>query len=124
MLQGGHSPPVLLEKKKTTTILTCLHLWHQREILAATTQDNCVWSQKRMGVRGLSLSCFWPPRQSCKPARSAVMVFVLAWLPLALDAGLYYPAGSRFIMATLLSFANFLFSRPLIIKDYQREFKG
>lgn len=37
------------------------------------------------------------------------MVFVLAWLPLALDADLYYPAGSRFITTTLLSSANFLF---------------
>lgn len=96
-------------KKQRHTSLTCLHLWHWEEVLAITSQDNCVCSQKQEGVWGPPLSCFWPPRQSYKPTRSAVMVFVLAWLPLALDADLYYPAGSRFITATLLFSTNFLF---------------
>jgi len=59
---------------------------------------------------GGSLSCFRPPRRRCKPARSAVMVFVLAWLSLAIDADLYYPAGSQFITAPLLCGENFFFS--------------
>lgn len=71
---------------------------------------------------------FGLPDSAVSQRRSAVMVFVLAWLPLALDADLYYPAGSRFIMSVLLSSANFLFllffSPSLIIRDYQREFKG
>lgn len=109
MLRGIHSLPVLFEQEKKP-ILTCFHLWHQREILAAATPNNCVWSQKQVmvGGGGCLQAVFWPPRQSCKPACSAVMVFVLAWLPSALGAGLYYPAGSWFIMAALLSSANFL----------------
>lgn len=75
--------------------------------------------------RRLSLSCFWPPRQSCKPARSAVMVFVLAWLPLALDTDLYYPAGSRFITAVLLSSANFLFLfSPCLLQRLPKRVQG
>jgi len=37
------------------------------------------------------------------------MVYVLAWLPSALAADLYYPAGHRFITAMLFSSENFLF---------------
>lgn len=84
------------------TFPTCLPLWHQKEISAAVLQDNCVCSRKR-ALGGWRVG-------SCKPARSAVMVFVLAWLPLALDTDLYYPAGSRFITAPLLSSENFFFA--------------
>lgn len=53
-------------------------------------------------------SKFLPPTgQSCEPARPNVMVSVTAWLLLALGAGYYYPAGCRFITATLPSSTNF-----------------
>lgn len=32
------------------TFLTYLHLWHQKERLAANSQDNCVRSQRQLGV--------------------------------------------------------------------------
>lgn len=42
------------------------------EILVATSQDNCVCSQRQAGAEeeeaGGGGGCFWPPRQRCKPA--------------------------------------------------------
>ena len=106
----------------------------------ATSQDNCVCSQRQAGVEeevgggGGRRRRRWEeeevgdvfglPDSAVSQRRSAVMVFVLAWLPLALDADLYYPAGSRFIMSVLLSSANFLFLFffffPLPLAYYQR----
>lgn len=64
-----------------------------------------------------------PPRLS---ACLAVMVSVPAWLLSALSSSLYYPAGRRFIMAALVSSANFLtrFSARLLSKITKGEFKG
>lgn len=64
-----------------------------------------------------------PPRQR---ACSAVMVSVPAWLPSALSSSLYHPAGRRFIMAALVSSANFAarLSACLLSKITEGEFKG
>lgn len=78
---------------------------------AALTQDNCVCTQK-LGGGDVSRRHFWCPRQCREPVCSALMVFMPAWLPLALDPDLYYPAGSCFITAELISAANFLFPVP------------
>ena len=97
----------------------CARLWNRPAVSGASLWGNFMFSPRR---RGFSLCCVGPPRQSHKPACSAVMVFVLAWLPLALGSGSYYSPGSRFIMATLQPTANFPF--PSLSLAYYPRLQG
>lgn len=128
---GEHSPHVLLESKKGKyiTILTCLHLWHQQEILVATSQDNCVCSQRQAGAEeeeaGGGGGCFWPPRQRCKPAplsRNGLRA-CLAALGIRRRPLLPRRKPVHYVRAALLcklSFSSF-FSPPRLLSEITRE---